>query len=583
MNPHQPSQVLANLGLAALAGFAVLAGLLRAAGSAAAFLTGLPQPAGGPSTGLGVLLTPAAPGEAIGAPGLSPVVYWLVLAIALAILGVIAWWAWRVIARGKETRAQDPRLLQGIATARDVAKAAGTKALTKRAGTFRPSLEDPAPEDVGYLLGRSKGQEVWATVEDSILLIGPPRSGKGLHVVINAILDAPGAVITTSTRPDNLTATLKARQRVGPVAVFDPQHLAEGLPTGMKWSPVRGCEDPLTAMIRATGLATATNFGSVSGGDFWQGKTAAAIQGLLHAAALDGRDAATLYQWALNPAAAADAVRVLQSNPHAAQGWADSLDAMLQSDPKTRDSIWQGVSLAFSAFADPRVLAAVTPGPRDRFDPETFIRERGTLYLLATGAGAGASSALVAAFIEDLVETARKIAATSPGTRLDPPMLLALDEIGNLAPLPSLPTLMAEGGGTGITTLPVLQSLAQAREKWGENNANALWDASIVKVILGGASNSRDLQDLSALIGERDEITDSVTIGEQGHRSAQRSIRRVAIMPPDVIRTLPFGIGVVMLRTARPIITDLRAWPARKDAAQLKTDRKEIEALLHTS
>ncbi len=191
MNPHQPSQVLANLGLAALAGFAVLAGLLRAAGSAAAFLTGLPQPAGGPSTGLGVLLTPAAPGEAIGAPGLSPVVYWLVLAIALAILGVIAWWAWRVIARGKETRAQDPRLLQGIATARDVAKAAGTKALTKRAGTFRPSLEDPAPEDVGYLLGRSKGQEVWATVEDSILLIGPPRSGKGLHVVINAILDAP--------------------------------------------------------------------------------------------------------------------------------------------------------------------------------------------------------------------------------------------------------------------------------------------------------------------------------------------------------------------------------------------------------
>src|SRR5690606_30380327 len=143
----------------------------------------------------------------------------------------------------------------------------------------------------------------------------------------------------------------KARQRVGPVAVFDPQHLAQGLPAGMKWSPVRGCEDPLTAMIRATGLATATNFGSVSGGDFWQGKTAAAIQGLLHAAALDGRDAATLYQGALSPAAAADAVRVLQSNPQAAPGWADSLDAMLQADPKTRDSIWQGVSLAFSAFA----------------------------------------------------------------------------------------------------------------------------------------------------------------------------------------------------------------------------------------
>ncbi|MCD2115661.1 MULTISPECIES: hypothetical protein [Rhodococcus] len=70
-------------------------------------------------------------------------------------------------------------------------------------------MESPAPQDVGYLLGASRSTKVWASVEDSILLIGPPRSGKGLHVVINAILDAPGAVVTTSTRPDNLTATLR--------------------------------------------------------------------------------------------------------------------------------------------------------------------------------------------------------------------------------------------------------------------------------------------------------------------------------------------------------------------------------------
>ena len=279
MNPHQPSQLLTNLGLAALAGFAALAGLFRLSGTITAFLTGHPQPAGGPATGLGVLFTLADPGQAIGAPDLNPFVYWAVLALMLALLGTLAWWVWRLIARAKETKAQDPRLLKGIATPREVEKVASAKTLVSRASTYRPSLEHPTAADVGYVLGRSKGREVWATVEDSILLIGPPRSGKGLHIVINAILDAPGAVITTSTRPDNLTATMRARQRVGPVAVFDPQHLAEGLPAGMKWSPVRGCEDPLTAMIRATGLATATNFAAVSGGDFWQGKTASAIQG----------------------------------------------------------------------------------------------------------------------------------------------------------------------------------------------------------------------------------------------------------------------------------------------------------------
>lgn len=139
---------------------------------------------------------------------------------------------------------------------------------------------------------------------------------------------------------------------------------------------------------------------------------------------------------------------------------------------------------------------------------------------------------------------------------------------------------MAEGGGTGITSLPVLQSLAQAREKWGENAANAIWDASIVKIILGGASNSRDLQDLTTLIGDRDETTDSVTTDAHGAHSNQRSIRRVPILPPDVLRTLPFGTGVIMLRTARPIMTNLRAWTKRANAKQLGTDRAEIELSL---
>ncbi|MFN2319891.1 MAG: type IV secretory system conjugative DNA transfer family protein, partial [Dermatophilaceae bacterium] len=267
----------------------------------------------------------------------------------------------------------------------------------------------------------------------------------------------------------------------------------------------------------------------------------------------------------------------------AATGWAESLDAMIQSDPRTRDSIWQGVSLAFSALADPRVLDAISPRHGEAFDPISFLRDNGTLYLLATGAGAGASAALVAAFIEDLVEVVRTLAATSPGARLDPPLLLALDEIGNLAPLPSLPTLMAEGGGTGITTLPVLQSMAQARVKWGNDAAGAIWDASIVKIILGGGSNSRDLQDLSALIGDRDDTTDSTSIDAYGGRSSQRSLRRVPIMAPDTLRTLPFGTGLTLLRTAPPIITDLRAWTDRPDADMLTTHRRQIETHLRTA
>ncbi|GAB2645511.1 hypothetical protein GCM10027169_11950 [Gordonia jinhuaensis] len=80
--------------------------------------------------------------------------------------------------------------------------------------------------------------------------------------------------------------------------------------------------------------------------------------------------------------------------------------------------------------------------------------------------------------------------------------------------------------------------------------------------------------------GPTDETTDSVTTDAYGAHSNQRSIRRIPIMPPAVLRTLPFGTGVVMLRSARPIIATLRPWTARRDAAQLRADRAEIEQLL---
>ena len=72
-----------------------------------------------------------------------------------------------------------------------------------------------------------------------------------------------------------------------------------------------------------------------------------------------------------------------------------------------------------------------------------------------------------------------------------------------------------------------MRSPAQARDKWGSNAAGAIWDASIVKIILGGASSTSDLRDISTLIGERDETTTSDTHSETGGLSTQRSISRV--------------------------------------------------------
>jgi type IV secretory pathway TraG/TraD family ATPase VirD4 len=162
------------------------------------------------------------------------------------------------------------------------------------------------------------------------------------------------------------------------------------------------------------------------------------------------------------------------------------------------------------------------------------------------------------------------------GGRLDPPLSLILDEAANY-PLPSLPSLMSDGGGTGISTVVVLQSLAQARAVWGEHAAAAIWDAAIVKVMLGGGSNARDLDDLSRLIGQRTEHATSTSTGPQGGRSTSTSTTQVPILEPAKLRTLPFGTAVLLLRSAPPIVLTMAPWTARHDAKQLAAARRRLE------
>ncbi len=54
-------------------------------------------------------------------------------------------------------------------------------------------------------------------------------------------------------------------------------------------------------------------------------------------------------------------------------------------------------------------------------------------------------------------------------------------------------------------------------------------------------------------------------------------------MPPSVLRTLPFGTGVLLLRHTRPVVIDLAAWPDRADADALRAGRRRVESASATS
>jgi type IV secretion system protein VirD4 len=569
-----PKPDLTNFFLAAGGALTTVALLLQVAGGVTSWLqTGewIDTPW---TAALEVLLEPTRPGKAFGlGEVMTPVLYWLVFSLLVSLPLAAHGAAARLRQRRAASTSSRTRQLAaraGLATREDVQLAAGRRQVLHRGKSARPLAQVPSPMDVGVYLGRSRGVECWASVEDSLITVGPPRSGKGLHQVIAGILDAPGAVVTTSTRPDNLAATLGVRDAIGPVAIFDPQGL--GSAGGVRWSPIRGCESPTIAIVRASGLAAGAGFskGGVSDGAFWHGQTEMALRGLLHAAAIDGAGINQLYRWGLEPASAIEAVAILNRSNDAAEGWGDTLDGIVRMDGRTRDAIWAGVRSALSALADPAVRKNLDPPDGEGLDPATFLRDRGTIYLLGTGVGASATSAFIAALLEDITEAARQVAAGNQGGRMEPPLSLILDEIANLCAVPSLPALMADGGGSGLSTHVVIQSLAQARDRWGEQAAAAMWDAATLRLILGGSAQPRDLQDLAAVCGERDDEVRNWSRGPDGGRTLSTSTRRIPILPPDVLRTLPFGVGVLLARTAPPILLTMRPWTDRRDAGLIR-------------
>jgi type IV secretory pathway TraG/TraD family ATPase VirD4 len=178
--------------------------------------------------------------------------------------------------------------------------------------------------------------------------------------------------------------------------------------------------------------------------------------------------------------------------------------------------MWAGVRRAVDALADPRVLDACSPLAGEQFDVATFLADGGTLYLLGTTGAQLTVAPLVTALVEALVDAGRQRASTQPGGRLDPPLTLLLDEAANIAPIPSLPNLLADGGGSGITTVCVLQSLAQARARWGLPGADAIWDSATTKLVLGGLAHTEDLSRISKLAGEIDDPVRTRSTGPTG-------------------------------------------------------------------
>jgi type IV secretory pathway TraG/TraD family ATPase VirD4 len=458
--------------------------------------------------------------------------------------------------------------------------------------------DDLPPTDYGYFLGHATRpacdrMPLYSPYDQALRVIGPMGSGKTFRFLARLLRDVPGPALATSTKPDLIELTLSARRRRGPVVTLDPQELVPGQEP-LRWSPVHGAEDTLTAELRgrafiAGSRATASGSGSGrtdEGAAHYRHLAGTWLSCLIHAAALDGASWSDVLRWAKRPEDPAPR-QILHHHPGTGPGWAESLLDATTGDDRAIGNTRSTLANALAAFAHQPVIDAVDVPPDQATDIEALLDAGGTLYLLGKDSAHSTISPLVTAITEDALDRAEHLAVTKPHRRLDPPLVVALDEAPNISPLPSLRQRVADGRDRGLCVIYLVQGWASAEARFGRDVAKELAAITNNTLVLGGSHDVAFLKDLQELCGTTEILKTSATVNRAPRRTrptgSSRSLShdREPVLRAHDIQHLDVAAGQALLLAGNlpPVLVELPPLTQHPDWPQIASEITTIRTL----
>jgi len=394
-------------------------------------------------------------------------------------------------------------------------------------------------------------QRVYAAEEFfPVLVFGAQRSGKTSGFAVPALLDWGGPAVVTSVRRDVVDHTYRWRQKQGNVYIFDPsgslmdtqyqefRHSWDFLDQCRSWDDCIRMGWALTESGRLTGI---------NDQQFWYSLAGQLLAPHLFAATMTGRGISDIVHW-VKTQEEFEVRSILQSIGHDS-ALASAEDAWNRED-KARSSVYTTLRSVLRAFDydDSGV------GSPPFLDIDDFLASKAdTLYLCAPPDEQEEYRPLFTGLVRTLFRSvyAQNTSAmdkrqeNSPNTAATAvcPLLVLLDEAGNIAPLENLDTLATTAAGTKIQLVSIFHDLSQMESVYDPQTARSIVNNHSALLVLPGM---RDIETLSYVQG--------LLHGERVANS-----KDAIWNSPRPLRGLQSGEALLIYGNKRPIVLSLRS------------------------